>query len=298
VTNPPLEETLEVRNPLFIIGTGRCGSTIFHRILSYHPNVTWLSPLCARYPGNPGLNRLAMRLIGAPLLARYARKVIYPGEWYPFWDYHCPGFSEPCRDLRKEDVSHKTKATIRKVMSQMLTTKRHRLLVKVTGWPRIGFLKEIFPDAKFIHVYRDGRAVANSFLNVNWWSGWRGPANWQWGELTPAHKEKWEKYDRSFVVLAGIEWEILMAAQESAKQQIPPHDLLEIRYADLCQDPVKTLQKTAEFSALEWSPRFEAVVKSFSLRNTNHKWQKHLSDEQQKMLHECLEDTLQKYGYS
>jgi len=289
---------LEVKNPLLIIGTGRSGSTIFHQILSYHPNVAWLSSLCARYPGNPRLNRLAMHLIDAPLLARYVRKVIYPGEWYPFWDYHCLGFSEPCRDLHKEDVSRKAKATIRKVMSQMLTTKRHRLLVKVTGWPRIGFLKEIFPDAKFIHVYRDGRAVANSFLNVNWWSGWRGPANWQWGELTPAHKEKWEKYDRSFVVLAGIEWEILMAAQESAKQQIPLSDLLEIRYEDLCQNPIKTFQTAAKFSALEWSPQFEAVVKSFPLKNANHKWQEHLSDVQQKMLHECLEDTLQKYGYS
>ena len=289
---------MEVKNPLFIIGTGRCGSTVFHQILSYHPNVAWLSPLCARYPGKPELNRLAMRLIDIPFGARYARRVIYPGEWYSFWDYHCSGFSEPCRDLRKEDVSCKTKETVRKVMSKMLTPKRNRLLVKVTGWPRIGFLKEIFPDARFIHVYRDGRAVANSFLNVSWWSGWRGPANWRWGELTPEQKERWEKYGRSFVVLAGIEWEILMAAQERAKQGIPSGDLLDIRYEDLCQDPVKTFQVATEFDGLEWSPWFKATVNQFSLRNTNHKWREHLSDAQQKMLNECLGDTLKKYGYA
>ena len=289
---------MEVKNPLFITGTGRCGSTIFHRILSYHPSTAWLSRLCDWYPSKPEINRVALRLIDTPLLARYFRKLVYPGEWYTFWDYHCNGFSEPCRNLHREDVSCKTKKTVRNVMSRMLSSRRHRLLAKVTGWPRMGFLKEIFPDAKFIHVYRDGRAVANSWLNVSWWSGWRGPANWRWGELTPEQKEKWEKYDRSFVVLAGIEWEILMAAQENAKREIPPDDILEIRYEDLCQDPTAAFRKTVEFGDLNWSPQFEATVKGFPLRNTNDKWQKHLSRVQQKMLCECLEDILRKYGYS
>jgi hypothetical protein len=289
---------MEVKNPLFITGTGRCGSTIFQRILSCHPSTAWLSRMCERYPGSPELNRLALRLIDAPLLARYSRKLIYPGEWYSFWDYHCNGFSEPCRDLRGEDVTSRTKAATRNVMGKMLTSKRHRLLAKVTGWPRIGFLKEIFPDAKFIHVYRDGRAVANSFLNVSWWSGWRGPANWRWGELTAEQKEKWERNGKSFVVLAGIEWEILMAAQENAKRRIPPGDILEIRYENLCQDPIAVFRRTAEFGALDWSPQFEAAVKSFPLRNTNGKWQEYLSNAQQEMLCECLKDTLKEYGYS
>lgn len=289
---------MKVEKPIFIVGTGRCGSTVFHRILSDHPNVTWLSPLCDKYPDKSQVNRMLMRMIDIPWLGQYIKKIEGPRECYAFWDYHCPGFSEPCRDLGKEDVSHKTKATVQKVMGSMLTTKRHRLLIKVTGWPRTEFLEETFPDAKFIHVYRDGRAVANSFLNVNWWSGWRGPANWRWGELTSEQKAKWEKYGRSFVVLAGIEWEILMAAQESAKQRISPDDLLEIRYEDLCQDPVKALRTAVEFSALEWLPEFEAAVKSFPLKNTNDKWQKHLSGVQQRMLCECLQDTLKKYGYS
>jgi len=31
---------------------------------------------------------------------------------------------------------------------------------KYTGWSRIAFFKEIFPEARFVHVIRDGRAVA------------------------------------------------------------------------------------------------------------------------------------------
>ena len=288
----------DVERPIFIVGTGRCGSTIFHQVFSYHAQVAWLSRVCDTKPHKPQANRRAMRALDLPFPSRYLRKLIYPVEAYRFWDYYCSGFSEPCRDLLKQDVTPRIKRTVRSVMAQMFTHKRQRLLIKITGWPRIGFLQEIFPDARFIHVYRDGRAVVNSLLNIYFWSGWRGPANWRWGELTRAQREKWEKYDRSFVALAAIEWEILMSAQETAKQKISSNSLLEIRYEDLCQEPVRLFRMATEFCDLEWSPTFETTVRGFSLKNTNYKWQEHLSDAQQKVLNECLGDTLEKYGYA
>jgi hypothetical protein len=289
---------MEVKDPLFIVGTGRCGSTLFYDTLANHPRVTWLSPWCRKYPGKPELNRLAMRLIDMPLPTRYVKKALYPGEFYPFWEYHCSGFSEPCRDLCKEDVTNTTKAAIRKVFSSMLTPKRNRLLIKITGWPRVSFLKEIFPDAKFIHIYRDGRAVANSWLHVKWWSGWGGPEHWRWGELTPEQRQKWNRYGKSFVVLAAIGWEILMAAFDNVKRTIPPGDFMELRYEDICQDHTTFFRMAAEFGALEWSHELERIVNRFSLHNANNKWQKDLSDVQQHMLCEALSDSLRAYGYA
>ena len=287
----------KVEKPIFIVGTGRCGSTIFYEIFSHHPQVAWLSRWCIKRPGIPQFNRTIMNLMDVPLVSRYVRKVLYPVEAWRFWEYYVRGFSEPYRELYKEDITPKKKKAVQKVMAEMLTTKRNRLLIKITGWPRIDFLKEIFPDAKFIHVYRDGRAVVNSLLNVDFWMGWRGPSNWLWGPLTPEQQEKWENYNKSFVALAAIEWELLMAAQEQAKQSLPPSDLLEIRYEDLCQDPIKVFQSATEFSALERSPQFEAIIRSYSLKNTNHKWQEHLTETQKKILNECLSNTLKKYGY-
>ncbi len=288
----------DVKKPIFIIGTGRCGSTIFHEIFSHHPQVAWLSRWCVKYPTKPHINRLALQLLDSPLPSYLVRKRVYPVEGYSFWENYARGFAEPHRDLLKEDVTQKTKKKVQRVMAEMLTKKRERLMIKITGWPRVGFLKEIFPDAKFIHVYRDGRAVVNSLVDVYFWSGWRGPDNWRWGDLTAEQRERWEKFGKSFVALACIEWEILMEAYDQAKQQIPQCDFMEIPYEELCQEPIKTFQKAIEFSELEWSSQFEARVKTFSLKNTNYKWQKDLSEEQQHILTECLGPTLRRYGYA
>jgi hypothetical protein len=37
-------------------------------------------------------------------------------------------------------------------MSEITTEKRDRLLLKISGWPKIGILFEIFEGAKFVHV--------------------------------------------------------------------------------------------------------------------------------------------------
>lgn len=286
-----------VEKPVFIVGTGRCGSSAFHRALASHPQTAWLSRVCESWPQNARANRWAMQTMDLPLPAQYRRKLIYPVEAYQFWDHHSPGFSSPNRDLHTGDVTPSSRQAVRQAVAQMLTARRRRLIVKITGWPRIGFLKEIFPDAKFIHVYRDGRAVANSYLAVSWWSGWRGPDSWQWGGLSPEQREKWERFDWSYVALAAIQWEILMTAQRMAKEKISSDDLLEIRYEDMCQDPKGTFKMAAEFSDLTWSPHYEAAINRSPFENTNYKWRKHLTTAQQKILNECLCDMLREYDY-
>jgi hypothetical protein len=123
------------------------------------------------------VSRLLMNSIDMPIVGHILKRRFKPAEVYKFWDNYYRGFSTPCRDLRSEDVTNKNKKGIEKVMSLLLTKRRNRLLVKITGWLRIGFIREIFTDAKIIHIRRDGRAVVNSMLDVDWWDGWKGPWN-------------------------------------------------------------------------------------------------------------------------
>ena len=289
--------TMKVIAPIFIIGTGRSGSSIFHRMFSSHPNAAWLSQLHARYPTRLEFIKHIMHAINYPLIGRRLRSILDPGECYELWEYICPGFSAPCRDLRADDVTKKSKNRIQDTFSQIVTKKKNRLLIKLTGWSRVGFIREIYPDAKFIHILRDGRAVTNSTLQVDFWWGWRGPQNWRWGELTSHDKDLWVKHNQSFVVLAGIQWKILMDAIEHAKQLINGRNFMEVKYEDICKDPVGVFKKTLIFCELDWSNKFESGLDKFKLESTDFKWKENLTGNQQIALEEVIGDHLKRYGY-
>ncbi len=286
-----------LEKPIFITGSGRNGSSAFARNFTRHPRIAYLSVFCRKFPAHRWINQLLMRAIDLPLIGGYFTERAHTDESYPLWDYHCPGFSHPCRDFGPEDVTVRNRKAITRVLPKMLTNKRNRLMIKVTGWPRLGFFRELFDDAKFIHLVRDGRAVANSFINVEWWVGWRGTMNWRCGELTPAQRELWERYNRSFIVLAGIQWMIFMDAMENARKYVKPENFMQLKFQDTCSDPVGVFRKVLEFCELEWSHRFEKRILAYPPRNTNHKWKKDLTPAQQKALEEVTHEYLQRYGY-
>ena len=94
-----------MKPPIFIVGTGRSGTTIFFKMLKNHPNVAWLSSLNKRYREKRYLNRFAYRALNYPFLGKILQKRVYPSEAYSYWDRLFPGFSSPCRDLLGDDVT-------------------------------------------------------------------------------------------------------------------------------------------------------------------------------------------------
>lgn len=266
-------------------------------MFSEHPNLYWLSQLCDKYPNKPQYNTQLMELIDYPIIGKFLKKKFEASERYSFWDFHCNGFSSTFRDIYAEDVSERNRYKLLKIISQLKTEKRNRLLVKITGWSRVGFLSEIFEDAKFIHVIRDGRAVANSLVNVNFWLGWQGDYKWRWGKLPSNYRKEWEDSEQSFIVLAGIQWKIMMDSYEISKKLVKKENLLEIKYEDLCENPMRIFKMVTEFSELKWSSEFEKTINNFSVRDTNSKWKKDLNKKQQNDLSQALENHLKKYGY-
>ena len=72
--------------------------------------------------------------------------------------------------------------------------------------------------------------------------------------MSPEQSETWESHSRSDVALATIQWGILMSAQREAKLRLSPNNLFELRYEDLCQDPLRAIRRVAKFCKLDWSP--------------------------------------------
>jgi hypothetical protein len=294
VTN---RQMIKITKPVIIVGTGRCGSTVFHRLLATHPQLMWLSGFSVRYPTKPAWNRRAVTAMDNPLLRRLFGERIRPGEGYPFWDAYAYGFSEPCRDLLRTDVSARVKKQVRAALESMLTPRRNRLLLKITGWPRIGFLNEIFEDAKFIHIVRDGRAVASSLLHVQFWRGWYGPQGWRAGLLSPEDQATWESYGRSFTALAGLEWRIQMRAMEAARRALDPKLFFEVKYEEFCREPLETYRRVLEFAELPDSAEFERQVAAASIKSTSNRWRDDLTTGQQAILDDLLREDLVQYGY-
>lgn len=283
--------------PIIIVGTGRCGSTLFQELLAEHPRVAWLSQAARNDPAHPEANRRALERRAHPLLGRIYRGRVTPGEHYAFWEHYCPGFSRTFRDLLAEDVTERNKRQLREAFGRITWPERPRLLIKITGWPKIGFLREVFPDARFIHVVRDGRAVVNSHLNVDFWRGWQGPEQWRWGPLPPEYRDEWEASGRSFVLLACIQWKILMDAFASARERVPAGQYLEFKYEDLCARPVDLFRQGVEFAGLNWTPGFQRTIEQANIRSQNVKWQQDLTPDQQRLVEESLARHLGAWGY-
>src|SRR5687768_5472099 len=157
-THTPTLET-----PIFSVGTGRSGSTVFADTFALHPRIAFLTRRSNRRPQRPWLARGHLHVLDLPgVISTPVRRRLKLREAWEFWSHCDPVFRRPVRDLLSTDVTMAARTRVRRNFADVLTAKRDRLLVKLTGWPRIGYLNEIFPDAIFIHLVRDGRDVANS----------------------------------------------------------------------------------------------------------------------------------------
>lgn len=283
--------------PVFVISTGRSGSTMFMEAISKHPQVATLSYFNTKFPNHPEYNRMLMNALNFPIIGDLLTKRFTPTESYKYWDTFFMGFGTPFRDLTADDLLPFTELKAKKSLPLNITSSRNTLFLKITGWPRIAFLKALYPDAKFICVYRDGRSMATSALRYLNWYGWNGTPNWRFGMLTPNLQEIWEKENYSFVALAGLHWCLLMDAYEKAKTEIDPANLLEVKYEDLCADPQTGFKKVIEFTGLGFPASFSSRLNNFRIESTNDKWKKDLTPAQQDILERVMAPHLRHWGY-
>ncbi len=250
---------------VFVIGTGRCGSTLVQELLCRHPEVGFLSNLEDRAPFLPAAvgrfnNELYRRL--TPSLTRKGRLRYAPSEGYRVLGRAVsPMVTESFRDLVAGDAMPWVADRFRAFFTERARAQgKPVFLHKFTGWPRTGFVGEVFPEARFINVTRDGRAVVASALRTSWWKGHMGPEAWQWGPLPPAYAADWEASGYSFPVLAAQCWKILMDAYAAARDLVPTDRWLDVRFEDVLADPRARFTEMLAFAGLELSPTFERVL--------------------------------------
>jgi Sulfotransferase family len=288
---------------IFVIGTGRCGSTLVQELLCRHPDIGFLTNLEDRLrhlPASAGRfnNQLYRRM--PPSLTRKGRPRFAPSEGYRALAREVsPMVTESCRDLLASDAMPWVADRFRAFFTQRARLQgRPVFLHKYTGWPRTGFVGEVFPDARFVNVVRDGRSVAASALRTSWWKGHLGPDRWQWGPLPPAYAAEWEASGRSFPVLAALCWKILMDAYAAARELVPGDRWLDVRFEDVLADPEERLKAILSFFGLDEDPGLRAALDRITLSpERQHDYRRQLDPASLAMVERSLAGHLAAWGY-
>ncbi|GIU85506.1 MAG: hypothetical protein KatS3mg009_0021 [Acidimicrobiia bacterium] len=249
---------------VFVIGTGRCGSTVVHEVLARNPDVAFLSNLEDRLGPAHLVSRWNQPVHAAfgHRLTRKGRPRFAPSEGYRALAREVsPLLVDPDRDLTAADatpwLAARTQAFFRRRAERQ---RRAVVLHKFTGWPRAGYLHAVFPDARFVHVVRDGREVAASWLTMPWWQGRRGPAGWGFGPLPDHYAREWEESGRSYVLLAGLAWKLLMDAYERARSSVPAAAWMDVRYEDFVREPAAVVARVCRFAGIRRDRRLEGSL--------------------------------------
>ncbi|MDL1957456.1 MAG: sulfotransferase [Candidatus Desulfofervidus auxilii] len=301
-----------MKEPIFLIGMGRSGTTVLAEAISIHKDLGWISKYLEIFPWLPYLSFLN-KLVDIPFLGVYLRGkkrqskglisfirrfLPYCVENYNVWEKFC-GKKFSFDYLAHQKASKAEKEAIIKYVRTLLRFQgKKRFFAKFTGPPRICFLQSIFPDAYFIHIIRDPRAVVNSLLKVKFWREGGGLERPWWQGLPEEYIKEWEKRNRSPVALAALQWKRVVSLTWEEKKYVQHGHFIEIRYEDFVEKPHEYLTEVFHKVGLEDSPEAHKYISSIGkLRNMNYKYKKDLSKEDIKLIEEITRDVANKAGY-
>lgn len=207
-----------MKPPFFIVGCGRSGTTLLQVLIDAHPAIA-IPPesfLFERFTfflthekelglsGKDGLNRLIRSLLRDMRIRQWGL-ALNPGEFY-------------------DSLEEKTAAAVIDRLYSAYAQREGK-----TRWgdksPRHMFylplIRKIFPEAKLIHLVRDGRDVFASLKKT-----WFGPSS------APETARLWQRYLDAF---------------QTFKREIPETDILEITYENLVTAPERETKKIFTF---------------------------------------------------
>lgn len=259
--------TAIIDRPVFIVGPHRSGTTLFYNMLSGHADIGCMVRFNHRFPATPDLAFVLRPLLGGSTK---------PHEAQRFWDYlwQGPDDTMTADELRPEQKKFYI-ATIARVLS---LRGRNRFLAKYPRLSlRIAWLDALFPDAKFLHITRDWRAVVSSTVQrkrnrENRGGGWFGVRIPGWQQMMNLPHE----------LSAARQFRVTTLAIEDQGQRFAGR-FHRVDYARLCADTEGVMRGVADFCELPFSRSFRDSLPR-DLKSRNNKWRKHLTTEMVEMI--------------
>ncbi len=287
---------MTIRKPIFIIGSGRSGTSLLYRLLAVHPDLCWFSNLSDKHASLPFL-AMAHRLLDLPGLGYGLKKLILSGKQFSLLPseggriYHeiCR-FEQDKKTTEKDIRSIRSDLLFRIISTHTRVTGKTRFLNKQTAnTQRLQLMHALFPDAYWIHIIRDGRAVANSLSRVSWWPG---VSLWWHGGKTPSQLARAYKDP---ILLCAEHWRRNVTEIRSMRAILGRH-YREIRYEELVENPRKSLTAMLRWCHLPVSQQYLRILPD-RLPNRNDAWQRNLTDSQKALLQKQIGSLLRELDY-
>ncbi len=264
------------KDPVFIIGHWRSGTTHLHNLLCKDPQYGYVSTYQGVFPnhtlGGKWLFKTIMRFLtperrpsdnmklstDLPQEEEFALGNINPYSFYNFW-YFPDSWMEfydrfiSYEGLKKEERERWIKDYKVLAKKAMINTKGERFISKNpphTG--RVKLLLEAFPNAKFIYIYRNPMMVFPSTIKLI--NSTIPPLTYQNVTEEEIEKNVLEVYKR------------IIKRYEEEKALIPEGNLVEVRFEDFEQDNAGGLENIYKELGLsgykEAYPHFKAYMDS------------------------------------
>jgi len=240
-----------VSAPIFLVGCERSGTTLTMVILNHHPRIAFFNLL-------------------------YAVEMLGEGDRWPDRAAYL-SYLATNRMFQDAGLTIDESLDYPALVDSFLDQKRRQ-----AGKPLIGAkipdhfdrVLSIWPDARFIHLLRDGRDVAMSLIDMGW-AGNMVTAGERWLDA----EEKWDRLEST----------------------IAPERWTELRFEQLVTDPEPTLRKLCEFIGVPYDSAMLEYPKDTTYGPPSGKmvgnWRRKLRQRQVRQVEGRIGQMLARRGY-
>lgn len=276
---------------IIVVGTHRSCTSLLARILSHHEDVAYMNE---------------------------PRHVWTRGRSYRADDV-----------MTRADATPRVKARIRAEFEAFVREAGKSRFAEKTpsNCLRLPFVDEVLPCALYVHIYRDGRGVVNSTMDMlgrmpdaHWIAKrakgtpiWEWPAYIPkamrtvvrkaargrmsfWGPRPPGWRE-WVKRDPEHVRLAR-QWAAIVASVLEFRETVDRARWFEVSHEEFVRDPEAWVERIFEFAGLSRSEQAMAFTRSTVQPARAERWRSAMSEAVLADIRPIIEPAMQRLGYS